>query len=190
MKLSMFCVPYPAAGKEVMPKLKGRAIEVRDLVPALADVWQKKMVPGDMAHLCVLHGLQASCTIDTVLATYPDADILPPAAAREFEEACWAYCRAQNAAASHFNEGLGLMVFDVTIKTHCLLEGALRASHLNPRKSWNFSGEDFMAKGKQLLQSCVKGNTAPTSVVKLMEKYPVALSMVLREVGADLNAMD
>ena len=191
MKIGMFA--NRESPHDTMPKLKGRAIEVRNLMPALLHVWRHYMDPRDVPHQAVEAALKASCRIDEILATYPDADVLPLAAATEYKDEFWLFAKSQNAAALHFNKapnGGQLMVIDVTIKTHMNLHGALRAGHLNPRKSYNYSGEDFMQKNKTLMQSCVKGNGAITSAVKHMEKYAFALHMVLSQINASLYIDD
>jgi hypothetical protein len=154
IKLSMFV--DTADPHDKFPKLKGRAIEVRNLVPAMAFIWR----------------------MDEVLEIYPDADILPDDAAKEFSDASWMYAKLQNAVAHHYNKNMKLMVFDCTIKTHWTIHCAQQAPFLNPRKSWNFSGEDFMHKVKILMQSCVKGNTIQQSEVKFADKYAFALHLV------------
>ena len=169
MKISMFV--NPSAPHDTMPKLKGRAIEVRNLMPALAHVWEHFMVPGLLHEEAVLCGLKSSAEMDEILATFPDADVLPKIFADQFNRASWTYARAQNACASFYNEELKLMLFDATIKTHWMLHQALTCGFLNPRKSWNFAGEDFMQKIKTLLASCTRGNCAAQSTVKLVEKW-------------------
>ena len=113
--------------------------------------------------------------MEKILVTFPDADVLPPPYADQFSRASWTYARAQNACADFYNKRLKLMLFDVTIKTHWTLHQALTCGFLNPRKSWNFAGEDFMHKVKTLLATCTKGNSAAQSTVKLAEKYAYGL---------------
>ena len=188
MKLSMFL--NLEAPHERMPKLKGRAIEVRNLMPALMHAWKHFMHPSQKPfELIVLTGLQASCKLDEILAQYPEVDKLPRQEAAEFQSSAWLYAKCQNAAARHYGSlaGGSLMIFDVTIKTHQMLHGALRAGHLNPRHGWNFAGEDFMGKMKELMQSCVRGNNPGASVIKLMDKYSYALHYQLLQLDISLH---
>jgi hypothetical protein len=164
-----------------MPKLKGRAIEVRNLVPALASVWARVMDPNNHVHQAVLEGMKNSAIMDDVLDAYPDADVLPTEDCVDFVNASWDYAKCQNALADHYNKQQGFLVFDVTIKTHWTLHCAMEAPFLNPRLSWNFSGEDFMQKCRGLHQSCCKGNDGLDSVNKFATKYCHALQMIFRQ---------
>ena len=132
-------------------------------------------------HHVVLRGLAASCTMDSILHAHPEDDVLPDVAAREFKTSSWTYAQCQNAVGAYFNRAMKAMVFDVTIKTHYTLHCAQRSHHLNPRKGWNFIGEDFMAKIKKLLSSCTSRNTMPGSVLALMGKYRAAIHFQFME---------
>ena len=78
------------------------------------------------------------------------------------------------------------MLFDATIKTHMTCHCALRAHLHNPRREWNFAGEDFMHYMKVLMGSCMKGNSMAGATVKHMEKYVFALHTMFREFDRDL----
>ena len=166
---------------EKQPKLKGRAHEVKSLIPALAHVWEAHMTPGLGEHVAILQGLNYSAEMDVILDSFPDVDSLPADAAKEFSEASWGYARCQNAVADHYNRVRGLEIFDVTIKTHYMLHQALQAGWFNPRKIWNYAGEDFMHISKQLMESCVVGNSAPQAQNKFGVKYTYALHYMFLE---------
>ena len=163
-----------------MPKLKGKAIEIRNFVPALLHVWVNRMDPSLPEHQAIAEGLKCSAAIDEILDLWADVDVLPKHAVKEFQSACWTYAQCQNAAADHYNRVLGFLVFDVTIKTHWTLHCAIESAFLNPRYSWNYSGEDFMMKCRELLASCCKGNTASSSVNKFAGKYWYALEHMFK----------
>ena len=185
MKLSMFCNADDPYG--VMPKLKGRAIEVRSLMPALANVWRHYMDIGLVHHKAVLQGLVSSSRMDEILHAFPHVDVLPDGLGREFAEQSWLYCRCQNAAADYYNKGEDqLLIFDVTIKTHYTCHCALDAVFLNPRRGWNFLGEDFMKDCKTLMAACMRGNGMAGASVKFMDKYVVCLHLMFQDCGKDL----
>ena len=141
------------------------------MLPALASVWHELMDHDDVAHVAVLSGLKASTVIDEALDQHPEADLLPLKSLEDFVENCWLYAKCQNACADHFNTKVGLMVFDVTIKTHWMLHAALDAHLLDPRRDWNYCGEHFMNVGKVFMQTCAKGNSGSKSMNTLIEKY-------------------
>jgi len=179
LKLSM--VHKPDDPHDSMPCMKGKAIECRNLIPALVTVWQHFMDVEEVAHQAVLAGLEASVTMDRILDENPDCDKLPDSAAQEFVDATWMYVQCQNAAAQHWNTSEADMIFNITIKTHYACHCALMAPFLNPRKSWNFAGEDFMQKCKILHQSCCRGNSCANSQVKFAEKYAYALHLLFTD---------
>ena len=169
LKLSMFLSTDQPHDR--IPKLKRRAAEVRSLMLALRHIWQTFMSPADLAHQTVLTGLTATCKMDEILSAHPEKDVLPPDAATSFIAASWMYLQSQNAAAAHFNVIRKLMIFDVTIKSHYTAHCARRAHFLNPRRAWNYMGEDFMHYCRQMLGECMQGNDMSRATVKLLEKY-------------------
>lgn len=184
IKMSMYITTD--SPHDTFPKLKGRAAEVKHLVPALAHVWRTYMSPArgepDAAAQAHVHqALLHSARMDEILDQFPDDDVLPRDAADEFIEASWGYAQCQNRVATYYNGTLGLMIFDVTIKTHYTLHAAMVARFLNPRKSWNYAGEDFMHKVKVLMQACVIGNTVTACIVRFESRYSYALHLLLTE---------
>ena len=165
------------------PKLSGRAVEIKNMMPALAHVWGELSDGGDVQHQAVLWGLDQSAKMDSIIDMYPHADKLPTEAAKAYRDAAYEYARTQAALADFYNgEGGGaLMIFDITAKTHWMLHGADNAQYLNPRLSWNYAGEDFMGKVKVLHASCCKGSSAAMSTNKFAGKYCFALHLIFQE---------
>ena len=77
--------------------------------------------------------LQMSVKIDRILDDYPDEFTLPPAAASEFQGAVFVYLNQVTSLANRFNSA-GRMVFNITVKTHCLAHFGCRVHCLNPRR--------------------------------------------------------
>ena len=77
--------------------------------------------------------LQMSVNIDRILDHYPDEFTLPPAAASEFQGAVFVYLNQVTSLANRFNSA-GRMVFNITVKTHCLAHFGCRVHCLNPRR--------------------------------------------------------
>ena len=181
LKLSMFVKSDDA--HDSFPKLSGRAVEIKNLIPALAHVWAELSDAADVHHQAVLLGLVQSARMDSILDLYPDADRLPAADANAYRDAAYGYARTQGALADFYNEESGgaLMLFDITAKTHWMLHGADNALYLNPRLSWNYAGEDFMGKVKVLHASCCRGNSAAMSTNKFASKYCFALHLIFQE---------
>lgn len=155
---------------DLQPQLKGKAIEVNTRVTAVIHVWSHFMDHESVVHHAVLGGVVASAEMDGISDSHSDEDKLPLSAGQSFVNASWQYCRCQNAVAYHWNNNCGLMIFNVTIKTHWTLQHAMEALFFNPRKTWNLSGEDFMHKCKVLMAACTRGNSGPHSVAKFLTK--------------------
>lgn len=65
LQLGMFTDPNQPL--KYFPKLKGRAGEIKALVPAMAQLWQQWMTPGDDIHEQIKSGLVSSAAIDDIL---------------------------------------------------------------------------------------------------------------------------
>ena len=178
----MFINPDDPHGQ--FPKLKGKAAQIKALVPALSHVWELYMDAELVEHCAILDGLDSSALMDVVLDNHPDVDVLPQDALDEFVNASWNYASCQNAVAAHYNR-LGFSIFDVAIKTHWTLHCAMEAPFLNPRRSWNYIGEDFMFKCRELHAACCKGCTPASSVNKFAGKYCHAIGHTLALLETD-----
>ena len=99
----------------------------------------------------------------------------------KFKDMTWTYLRLYSTLASHFM-GRGLLLFDLTIKSHYLAHVMFQAEWLNPRLSWTFAGEDFMHIMKILAQSCVRGTKGPMVASKMLAKYRVTLQLRFQRV--------
>ena len=93
LKLSMFVKSDDA--HDSFPKLSGRAIEIKNLMPALAHVWAELSDAASVPHQAVLWGLVQSARMDSILDLYPDADRLPAADANAYRDAAYGYARTQ-----------------------------------------------------------------------------------------------
>ena len=103
LKLSMFLKPEDP--HDSMPKLSGRAIEIKNLMPALAHVWKELSDAENVQHQAVLWGLVQSSKMDSLLDMYPRNDKLPAEAANAYRDAAYEYARTQAALADFYNGG-------------------------------------------------------------------------------------
>ena len=176
--MSMFT--NPNAPRNDFPRLKGKAAEIKNFVPALAWVWHFWMDEDELSHRQIELGLRMSARIDAILADNVFTNILPEAQRQEFSHCVWVFLACQNAAAMHFG-GQGDVLFDVTIKSHHLAHWALEVNHINPRRGWCYAGEAFMNRMKFLGASAVRGNTPGRAAIKSLEKYRCALHFMFRQ---------
>ena len=177
LTLSMFC--DPAAPKKTFPKLKGKAIELREFGPCLLESWRATMTEGDYQHRQIRLLLRTSCQIDLMIQDSNFNDYRWPREEHEqFYNLVMNYLKLQTSLAKFYGEQ-GLFLFDVTIKSHYLAHLALMSQYLNPRLAWTFTGEDLMHFIKILAQSCVRGNRMSRVSKKMLQKYRIALQLRL-----------
>ena len=87
------------------------------------------------------------------------------------------YCEiARLAMAAEFE------LFALTIKFHYLMHCALQAKYFSLKKSWCYSGEDFMKHSKRLMAACTRGVKPQNVPLKFAEKYPVALHLLFKKI--------
>jgi len=168
-------------GKKVrFPCLKGKAAEVRALMPALEWAWQHTMDHNDDAHKEVLVALQCSVFLDTVLDEQRDMDAIPLEEADKFKNAGFAMMSCFTSVHQRF-AAKGIALFNYTPKCHYLLHICLSAKWLNPRRCWCYAGEDFMRYVARLFNMSCKGSSADKAGVKMMEWYAYALGYALTD---------
>ena len=157
MKLSLFC--KPRTPHAYFPKMRGKAIQVRNLGPPLLAVWSARMDAASVLHQQVAFVLRASVKLEDMVNEHSNLFRYPPANAAEFMQTTDQYLQMVSLAARTFNEE-GRRLFDVTTKFHILWHCADSASKLNPCKSWCYMGEDFMQHGRKLAASSLPGTKA------------------------------
>lgn len=179
----MFCAPDEP--RKTFPKLKGRAAEVKHLMPALLWFWKSVRNPADSVHNQVELALQCSVYMDEALDNHRDLDCLPPVIAENFKQAGFALNAAMNYLLVHF-ASLGEdseYLFNIVPKNHYLCHLALQAYYINPRLGLCYAGEDMMKQMRRLSAGCVKGNGPRQAANKLMQWYGHALSRLLDDRG-------
>ena len=81
----------------------------------------------------------------------------------------------------HFFHQQGLWLFNFLPKHHYLFHLAQRGTHMSPKLSWCYQGEDLMQKIKTLAQSSHRGTLPRNLGSKIVSKYLVALDHTLAE---------
>ena len=160
-----------------MPKLKGRAAEVRYLNHPLLLVWRLHMDRANVQHVQIEVALQASCDMEDILNEYSDDIRLPPPHDEQFKSSCFVYLVCSNALGYYYSEVCvpRKMLFDIVPKSHQLAHCGLRAMFLNSRLCWCYAGEDFMNMCKRVTARCLRGNKGAQSTEKLCGMYRMGL---------------
>ncbi|CAE8728388.1 unnamed protein product [Polarella glacialis] len=170
-KLTMFC------RKSGYPKLRGKANEIRHFGAALLGLWPAHMNGALELHRKVKLMLKLNVRMETLLTEYRDECALPPAASREFTDACRCMMLLRTQLAEHFVQECEKL-FDIASKPHMVMHSAILSKYLSPRRVWCFAGEDMMGKTQILAKSCVRGIYGAAAAVKFAKHYRLGLRLL------------
>ena len=174
----MFC--DPSQPRKTFPKLKGRAAEIKHLMPALLWVWREFRTPGDAIHDQVELCLQCLVFLDETMDAHRHLDAFPENVAENFQQAGFALSASMNFLLIHFaTRRPAEFLFNIVPKNHYLCHIALAAAYINPALGLCYTGEDMMHQMKRLSAGCVKGNGPRIAGRKLMTWYGHALARLL-----------
>jgi hypothetical protein len=177
----MFCDPDEP--RKTFPRLKGKAAEIKHLMPALVWVWGHSMDRDNEQHKQILLALQCSCFLDQTLDAHKDCDVLPTEDAERFKHAGFALNINMNALETYYGN-LGInseFLFNIVPKNHYLAHICLCAGFVNPRMAWCYMGEDMMHQMRRLSSGCVRGNSPQNASLKLVAWYRHGLSRMLSD---------
>ena len=156
------------------PELRGKAAQIRDLVPILIKLWSNRMDTGNPQHRDVLTGLQCSYRIDCLLHEHKGKPRMPPRARIQFRAACFGFADAQSALVDAYHPNTPL--HNISSKTHYIMHLGMIAQYINPHQGACWQGEDMMRVSRRLLQSASPGSRIDVSMKTAMDKYVAALS--------------
>ena len=156
-----------------IPELRGKAAQIRDLIPILAALWEKKMDMSLAHHRDVLAALKSSAAIDEILHDYRGHYIFPEHVRAQFRQHCFDYSTCVTALIQHYHPAIPL--YNITTKNHAMAHLGLIASFINPNLGARWQGEDMMRHLRTLAHSVTYGNSPARAQVKAMEKYAMAI---------------
>jgi len=160
------------------PKLKGKAAEVKGLIPVLHKVWLEFYTNTVLVHRHVELVLRTSVAMDAMIDAHQDLFSLPAPAARDLVNTCFAHLYAFWELRQHW-AGEQYPLFQLTQKGHYLMHSCLLAHELNPRLSWCYTGEDFMGKMRDVCGACSKGCSCWAVSNKTMDRWSLAMHLTL-----------
>ena len=164
-------------GQRKLPELRGKAAQLRSLMPVLLRVWTARMDERNAQHRDIRDGLAASSEIDRILHEHRGLPRFPPAVRVKFRKACFTYMQSQAALINFYHPGTPL--FNTAVKSHYILHLGLICEFINPSLGACWQGEDMMRVVRRLLQSCANGARPETAALNSMKKYCMALSFEL-----------
>ena len=164
------------------PMLKGNAGEVKDLVPVLHKVWLKYFNPALEIHRTIEIVLRTSAHMDKVLQESCGAFSHSPSEHDDLVATGLMHLSVFWQVRQHFAEE-DYSLFQLTSKGQYLMHCCFLSKCLSPACSWAYTGEDFMGKCRDLVQSCSKGATLWQVSNKIMHKRLCAMHLTLSDPG-------
>ena len=166
------------------PYLKGRAAQIRHVGPALLRAFEHYMDADNQVHRWVRLGIKASIQMETILNSCENEWKVPAPLDSKLVASGFAFLACQNALREHF--GVHRRIFHVTIKSHVLMHACMMAKYLHPRRTWCYSGEDFISRIAKIIMKSNRGTPLRFVVDRTMHKYARGLlSELLEQAGIE-----
>ena len=164
---------------EPFPKLSAKAVETRDLLPALEFFLRAWL--GVNPLVVWFHRLVAiSCRLDTLVFSNKTM-WLSEVERLALRKGVFEYNQTLSRLALHFHRQ-GKAYCNFTIKNHYLLHVGLSSAKtgINPRLAFCYQGEDFMSVLKTLVAGSHRGVESAKLIDKVVPKYVRGLDLLLQ----------
>lgn len=161
------------------PKLKGRAAQVASLAEPMLGLWESSMDPEVLAHRQIKAWLKMNVLTEKLLKANEQELALGPEDYSNFKTWSFAMAQLHLGLCNNF-AGEGVALFAGIRKIHTWLHCVLSSNVLNPRLTWCFRQEDYMAVQRTLAKSCCKGLKGPQVTGKIINKVRVAMHIHLK----------
>ena len=164
----------PKAPRGSYPRLKGRAAEVKGLVPVLAQVWKRYQSAESESDQLVDRLLGLQIRFQELL----DEDAT---AMHLSEESAEGLCKVTDKLLSVYSklakqaDENGALLWNVTPKFHMLYHFARKAAFLHPRRGACYQDEDFMGRVKGLVASSSHALPLHQVATTVLKKYRWAM---------------
>lgn len=172
-KLSLF------KRKTGFPKLKGKAAQVKALVPTLARVWQRWSSQDNLHHRRIGLVFKLDLEMEKLLNEYQPNDgyyALPAAEASTLRQKHNQMAQLM-VMLEDFYKDEARPLFNVVSKLHYACHLIDNANTLHPFTSWCWKGEDFMQTASILLASSLRGRSDISATIKALDKYRYAMHL-------------
>ena len=165
------------SSKSPLPQLSGRGSVIKDFVPVLAKIAEKHLNQRLPQHRYMLVGLHASRDLDKILDSHRRDFILPPLAAKEFQDGCHLFCQCTAALIRCYHPSTP--AFHYTEKFHLLLHLAACSRYVNPDFGSCYQGEELMAIVRRILAASSRASQPHVACNTGMARYTDGLGMDL-----------
>lgn len=173
-KLSLF------KRKTGFPKIKGKAGQIKSLVPTMAHIWRRLSSQDNAHHRRISLVFKLDGEIEKILTDFRPEDgyyAVPEAQARTIREKHNQMCQLM-VMLEDFYKDEAKPLFNVVSKLHYACHLIDNANTLHPFASWCWKGEDFMQTSSVLLASSLRGRNDISATIKALDKYRYAMHLL------------
>lgn len=167
--LSSFLVDVKAP-TTAYPRLKGRAAEIKWLVPVLQAIWERRKRPGNQIDQLVSIVLQEQLTFQALIDEDADMFQMEAESAKQLPKTVDRLLATYARLAFEANQQ-GELLWSMVPKHHMLWHFARKAWCLHPRRGACYSDEDFMGVVKRLVQGCTSATELHKVASTVLKKY-------------------
>ena len=179
---SQFCLNFfcnPKTPRAEYPKMKGRGVEIKNLVAPLCDAWRQLMRPRHSEDAQVFQVLSSQRDVQIILDTYSKEVFLPPAEALKLRQEVDILLANYTSLAS-IADSRGDFLFPMVPKFHWYWHLAERSHYLNPRRGNCCVDEDYVGRHKMIVASCTRSTPMHKVPESAAEKYMWAMHFLNR----------
>ena len=175
LAVSSFC--DPKSPRSHYPKLKGKGMEVKWLVPVLTNVWEECVPEDTSLNFRVREVFHSQCQVQAIVDEHAHELFIPPGKSVSLRRAVGNILEKHTQLALAADEDHELL-FNMPYKFHALWHWAHRSQYLCPRRGACLIDEDFVGQLKHTGQACLDGTQLHAAVIKIMTKYRWGKSLV------------
>ena len=156
--------------KKTFPCLKAKAAETQACVQALEAIWTEHMDATSELHVLVQLVLQFSALIDRKLREEADSWHPTPKTCDDLMTAALSMLQCMTRLSKEYLRQQRCL-FQLTFKSHWLVHALQIAAWISPVHVWTYSGEDYMGKGKILMQACLRGRKPLAALTRFVAQF-------------------
>lgn len=158
------------------PKMKGRAAQIAALAEPMLELWQTFMDTTDPGHRQIKTWLKMNVLTEQILKDNAENLAISPADYPNFKTWSFAMAQLHRTLAQHYADET-VTLFSEIPKLHSWLHTVLNSNFCNPRLTWCFRQEDYMAVQRTLAKSSCKGLKGPQVTAKICSKVRVGMHL-------------
>ncbi len=161
------------------PRLKGKGAEIKGLIPAIFEVWNRHMRVGDPYDEQVKACLHRMVAIQNIVDENASELFLPEEDSLNLMRHADVFLKAYSRLGKAADEA-GDLLWSSVPKLHWMWHWALRARFLSPRRGSCYIDEDFVGKIKAIVTSVRHGSTSHAISLNVAAKFRLGKDFMLQ----------